>query len=319
MAQMPRGEPRSVPDPAGDQYDEMIRQERLKRQRAEAVPAKPWASLDRAPFSRDFRLDAIYQSRPSVDSPIKIGGQTYREIDNGQANVLVPVDDLSPAEREERQRVIARAFFIADHPIGAVGYDAAILAGASSGMRDVALASGGLVDALSVGAAPRGAPIRRPTAAPQRKVAPPTRPRPDIWYRELNAQGQPMGTNSMITKSMLGTGTKANRRIRPPGWQGDGTEYNEARGHLHANHLGGSGDDPRNIVTLTHNRANTPQMRDFEQQVARNVRDGDVVDYSVTPLYGDGALPPRWILMTVNGSRSGPAARLVENPAGRRR
>ena len=41
MAQMPRGEPRSVPDPAGEQYDEMIRQERLKRQRAEAVAAQP--------------------------------------------------------------------------------------------------------------------------------------------------------------------------------------------------------------------------------------------------------------------------------------
>ena len=40
MAQMPRGEPRSVPDPAGEQYDEMIRQERLKRERAEAAAAR---------------------------------------------------------------------------------------------------------------------------------------------------------------------------------------------------------------------------------------------------------------------------------------
>ena len=44
MAQMPRGEPRSVPDPAGDQYDEMIRRERLKRQRTEAAATKPSAS-----------------------------------------------------------------------------------------------------------------------------------------------------------------------------------------------------------------------------------------------------------------------------------
>jgi hypothetical protein len=36
---MPRGEPRSVPDPAGEQYDAMIRQERQKRQRAEGVSA----------------------------------------------------------------------------------------------------------------------------------------------------------------------------------------------------------------------------------------------------------------------------------------
>jgi hypothetical protein len=39
MARMPRGEPRSVPDPAGNQYDEMMRQERLKRQRAETAAA----------------------------------------------------------------------------------------------------------------------------------------------------------------------------------------------------------------------------------------------------------------------------------------
>lgn len=41
MAQMPKGEPRSVPDPAGERYDEMIRQERLKRERAEAAVARP--------------------------------------------------------------------------------------------------------------------------------------------------------------------------------------------------------------------------------------------------------------------------------------
>jgi len=40
MAQMPRGEPRSVPDPAGERYDEMIRQERLKRGRADAAATK---------------------------------------------------------------------------------------------------------------------------------------------------------------------------------------------------------------------------------------------------------------------------------------
>lgn len=40
MAQMPKGEPRSVPDPVGEQYNEMIRQERLKRQRAEAAAAR---------------------------------------------------------------------------------------------------------------------------------------------------------------------------------------------------------------------------------------------------------------------------------------
>lgn len=37
MAQMPKGGPRSVPDPAGERYDEMNTQDRLKRERAEAA------------------------------------------------------------------------------------------------------------------------------------------------------------------------------------------------------------------------------------------------------------------------------------------
>jgi len=41
MAQMPRGEPRSVPDPYGELYDEMLRRERQKKQLAEAKFA-PW-------------------------------------------------------------------------------------------------------------------------------------------------------------------------------------------------------------------------------------------------------------------------------------
>lgn len=41
---MPKGGPRSVPDTAGERYDEMIRQERLKRERAEAAIARPSGS-----------------------------------------------------------------------------------------------------------------------------------------------------------------------------------------------------------------------------------------------------------------------------------
>jgi hypothetical protein len=37
MARMPQGQPRPVPDPEGDRYDEMLRQERLRRARAEAT------------------------------------------------------------------------------------------------------------------------------------------------------------------------------------------------------------------------------------------------------------------------------------------
>ncbi|MCA6246558.1 MAG: hypothetical protein IM671_07530 [Phenylobacterium sp.] len=39
MARMPQGQPRPVPDPEGERYDEMLRQERLERARAEAAEA----------------------------------------------------------------------------------------------------------------------------------------------------------------------------------------------------------------------------------------------------------------------------------------
>jgi hypothetical protein len=55
MAQMPRGKPRSVPDPAGEQYDEMIRQERLKRERAEAAAARqPVSSVGHPGFAESL-------------------------------------------------------------------------------------------------------------------------------------------------------------------------------------------------------------------------------------------------------------------------
>jgi len=41
MARMPQGQPRPVPDPEGDRYDEMLRQERLRRARAEAAEDGP--------------------------------------------------------------------------------------------------------------------------------------------------------------------------------------------------------------------------------------------------------------------------------------
>jgi hypothetical protein len=119
---------------------------------------------------------------------------------------------------------------------------------------------------------------------------------------------------------MLGTGAAVNPRLRPPGWQGNGRHFNEARGHLLARSLGGAGGlEGRNFVTLTQKGANTPQMRDFERNVAQRVRAGEVVEYSVTPLYDHGALPPSAVLTTAYGSRRAPSARLIRNPAGRRK
>jgi hypothetical protein len=76
----------------------------------------------------------------------------------------------------------------------------------------------------------------------------------------------------------------------------------------------------QDLVTITQHPTNSPQMRDYEQDVARRVRAGEVVEYSVVPLYNEGMLPPSTIVMTAHGSRGGaPSGRIILNPAGRRR
>jgi hypothetical protein len=207
---------------------------------------------------------------------------------------------------------------MADHPLAGAAYGVAALFGASPDARDIALAAGSVADTLMQGAAPLGAPVRGRPAPPQQQPA--AKPfDATVRLRELNSAEQAMGANVMVTKPMLGTGTPVPRRIKPPGWQGNGRTYNEARGHLQAKQLGGMGEDRRNSVTLTQNPTNSSHMVRFENQVARMARAGEVVDYSVTPLYGEEAFPPAWVLMMRNGSRSGPAAQLIQNPAGRLR
>lgn len=54
-------------------------------------------------------------------------------------------------------------------------------------------------------------------------------------------------------------------------------------------------------------------MRSFEQKVAGRVRSGEVVDYSVTPIYAAPEMPPLWILMMASSLGKNPAARLIRN------
>lgn len=287
---------------------------RLADLSASSLGFDPFASIER-------RFDFLYG--PSRLSPtVTVGGQTYREDDDGRANVLTPIDDpsISPAQLAERRRAIDRVQFMADNPFAAGAYGIASLADLSVLDPDAALAGGGLIDAALMGAAPRAAPVRRLAPSPQGGLASPSWQRPNVRYGELNANGQATGVDATLTPPMLGAGARADRRLRPPGWRGNGTTYNEARGHLLARSLGGAGGlEARNFVTLTQRGANTPQMRGFEQGVARRVRAGEVVDYAATPLYGDGALAPSAVLLTARGSRGIPTARLVVNPAGRRK
>ncbi|MGH6965912.1 MAG: DNA/RNA non-specific endonuclease [Phenylobacterium sp.] len=178
--------------------------------------------------------------------------------------------------------------------------------------------AGGAVDTVLFGAAPRGVSIRgRPTRVRGQPEIP--NPRPPIRYGELNGKKQATGATATITASMIGAGTRADWRQTPPGWQGNGRTYNEARGHLIAKLLGGLGGEPRNLVTLTHRGANAPQMSNFEREAARRARSGEVIEYSSLPLYGGRALPPEAVLLTALGSRGAPSAALIRNPAGRGR
>jgi len=138
-----------------------------------------------------------------------------------------------------------------------------------------------------------------------------------VDYGTLDALGRPTGVNATITQDMIGTGTAANSGIIPPGWSGNGTVFNEGRGHLLGAQLGGSGDVPENLVTLTQNPANTPVMRDVETAVRNTVDNGQVVNYSSTPIYNGPNLVPRGITIQAQGSEGFHINLTVLNPAGR--
>ena len=312
LAQMPRSEARSVLDPDGEQYDEMLRSERLKRAIQEtaagdqsAFAGKPY-SVATDPNLR-FLFEGPHPKRP-------VGAPDDRALDS--RDIVHPRNpQLSPDELVAQRQALDRVAVMAGSPLAAAAYGVASLMGASPQMRDRALSAGGAADALIMGATHFGA--SRPG-----RIAPPRTGSPvqqfeagAIRYRELNAEGQAKGVNSTLSRSMLGTGTRAYPRRTPPGWRGDGDEYNEARAHLLGRQLGGSGRDARNLVTMTHQGANTPQMRDFENGVARRVAAGEVVQYSATPIYSGGIGPPSGVLLTAHGPK-GSSAQYVHNPAG---
>lgn len=313
MVQMPRGEPRSVPDPDREGYDEMLRQEALNRAIKDEAAAEFSSIPDGSePFtSSDHRLEFLLQPSHHDDPTVTINGR--------KMCIFADRNRLSQAELAAQRQALDRVSYMAGHPLAGAAYGMAALAGASPGARDQALMVGGIVDTAMLGAAPFGAQRARQMTPPQREPDPEDFQRPSIRYGNLNANGQASGVAATLTAPMISTGTRANWRLTPPGWQGNGRRYNEARGHLLANQLGGTGGDLRNLVTLTHRGANSPQMKGFENNVARRVGGGEVVEYSATPMYDSGVLPPSGVLVTAYGSRGTPTARFIPNPAGRPR
>lgn len=295
MAQHPAGQRRSVPGPKSRLSD------------APRLSEFDWRFED---------LDLT----PRQGRTVTIGRQTYREVDNGSANVLVPTGDplLSPAEYAEQQHALRQAARVAQSPIGALVYNALALAKAPKRVRDAGLGVGETVDAMASGRAVRTGPVRRQPISPGGRVAAPTLERQPIRLRKLNSDGQAQGATATLTAPMLGSGTAASKALRPPGFISGLDPLFDARGHLLAKRLGGRGDDPRNLLTLTRH-ANSPQMSGFESAVAGRVRTGEVVEYSSTPLYRQGSPAPTGVLVTASGSRGAPTARFIPNPAGRRR
>jgi DNA/RNA non-specific endonuclease/Bacterial TSP3 repeat len=124
---------------------------------------------------------------------------------------------------------------------------------------------------------------------------------PGTAYGELDALGRPTGAAATIDRSLLRTGTSADRSIRPPGYE-PGATPPLARGHLVAKLLGGSGGDARNLVTLIQNPTNTPVMSAFERQIATAVEDGQVVKLTAQPIYRGAEAMPRAVTLSARGS-----------------
>jgi RHS repeat-associated protein len=122
-----------------------------------------------------------------------------------------------------------------------------------------------------------------------------------IEYGDLDELGRPTGVNAKINSEMIGTGTRANPSIKPPGFGGGGAGH--SRGHLIARILGGSGDDARNLVTLYQNPVNSPVMRGYDSQMRAAIEAGETILYKVTPLYQGSNGMPAALTLRATGSK----------------
>ncbi|MEU9915162.1 DUF6531 domain-containing protein [Streptomyces sp. NPDC051001] len=138
-----------------------------------------------------------------------------------------------------------------------------------------------------------------------------------VRFGKLDDLNRPTGVWASLRREMLRTGSEAGT-TRTPGWRGDGTAFNEARGHLLANILGGPGKGPlarHNLVTLTQNPVNTPVMKQIEAKVFEAVKGGEIVQYSVKPVYGGANPVPLRLEISAHGNRGFSLTETLQNPA----
>lgn len=262
-------------------------------------------------------LGNLRQTPPQVRNTVTLNGRTYREIDNGKAGVLVPIQEsgASQVARTQQRRAIERAQIMANSPLAGAAFGLASLAGAPPRTRDWALRVGENADAaLGFGAPRAGAGARR---RPVRRPAPEVQRDGSIRYREANAAGQSQGVHASLGAPMLGTGGPTKRRVKPPGFVSGKAPHGHHRAHLLGKQLGGHADKPKKVFAAIGNPTNSPQMSSFESDVARKVASGELIEYSVIPHYTPGMPAPSFIAMSAWGSGGTRKALVLENPLGR--
>lgn len=138
-----------------------------------------------------------------------------------------------------------------------------------------------------------------------------------VRFGALDSLDRPTGIWAALRDEMRDTGTEAGTTTTP-GWRGQGSIFNEARGHLLANRLGGPGKGSlsrQNLVTLTQDPVNTPVMKGIETKVYNAIKAGEVVQYSVKPIYGGANPVPLRLEISAHGNRGFTLNEVLENPA----
>ncbi|MFI0397169.1 DUF4781 domain-containing protein [Paracoccus jiaweipingae] len=211
---------------------------------------------------------------------------------------------IDPATLTTRQRELDQALLREQQRLDAAGSMGQGFVAAPKSLDDI------LTHYAASGAIRRGVP-----AGLAALDAPAAHAAPRVDYGQVNAAGQAQGIQATITRASLDTGTHARSSIRPPGFDGGGA--NHSRGHLLARMLGGSGDDPRNLVTLFQRDTNSPVMSDFERQVYLAAQAGETVNYRVTPIYEDGQAMPTAVALQAKGDQGLDIAVTIINRDGR--
>jgi RHS repeat-associated protein len=138
-------------------------------------------------------------------------------------------------------------------------------------------------------------------------------PNGSIDYGGFDKHNRPTGIRAVLTRALLGRklGTRVTGKFNPPGWVEGAT--NRGRGHLLGKQLGGSGSDPRNIVTIVQEPVNNSLMKRSENAVRRAVESGETVSYSVAPIYRGTEGMPAGFRIRAQGSGGFFLNRLIAN------